>query len=44
MLYLPVELVQETGLSIDQAIKMVVSGGVVAPDSFHPEVPPAFGA
>lgn len=44
MLYLPVELVQETGLSIDQAIRMVVSGGVVAPDSFHPEAPPASGA
>jgi uncharacterized membrane protein len=44
MLYLPVRLAQETGLTIDQAIKMVVSGGVVAPDSFHPDVPPASGS
>jgi uncharacterized membrane protein len=39
MLYLPVQQAHETGLSIDQAIKMVVSGGVVVPDSFHPGAP-----
>lgn len=50
MLYLPVEAVEETGLSVDQALRMVVSGGMVAPESFHPGappapgVPPAFGA
>jgi uncharacterized membrane protein len=43
MIYLPVELAQDTGLSVDQALRMVVSGGMVTPESFRPVMPPAPG-
>jgi uncharacterized membrane protein len=42
-LYLPAGLVQGTGLSVDQALRMVVSGGMVTPESFHPATLPAPG-
>ncbi len=36
LLILPPEDVQDTGLSVDEAVKMIVSGGVVGPRAFHP--------
>ena len=36
LLLIPVADTEETGLTVDQALKMVVSGGVVIPPTFHP--------
>ena len=38
LLFMPVDGVEETGLTVEQALKMVVSAGVVTPSGFRPRL------